>query len=332
MRGPERRPVADRPACPRSPGGSRPRPSPDRSGGAPSRCRCASAAAAAPGCRGSCGSALSRSTTPSSSASVVVGGQADGLAMHPRLLARLALARARRPRSPDRRPRAPTARPGVPRRVAASLRHLGAPPRPGSPWPAPPRRESARASLGAQVHGSRLPDHHDLDLSRILQLVLDPPRDRLATAAAAAPSSIRSGVTTTRTSRPAWITLHFSTPGKPSAISSSRVEPLHVGLERLAPRAGPRPADRVGRLHQHRLGRLVRHVVVVRLDAVDHRRASRRTRAPPRRRARRGCPRCSWVSTLPTSCSRPPRLASATSRCSSAAIIPASQATSFEWS
>src|SRR5688500_16286066 len=40
---------------------------------------------------------------------------------------------------------------------------------------------------------------------------------------AAAPSSIRSGVTTTRISRPACITLLFSTPAKPFAISSSRV-------------------------------------------------------------------------------------------------------------
>src|SRR4051812_45452976 len=40
---------------------------------------------------------------------------------------------------------------------------------------------------------------------------------------AAAPSSIRSGVTTTRISRPAWITLLFSTPVNALAISSRRV-------------------------------------------------------------------------------------------------------------
>ncbi len=36
-------------------------------------------------------------------------------------------------------------------------------------------------------------------------------------------SSIFSGTTITRTSRPAWMTLVFSTPSKPAAISSSLV-------------------------------------------------------------------------------------------------------------
>ncbi len=48
----------------------------------------------------------------------------------------------------------------------------------------------------------------------------------LAESWAAAESSTRSGVTTTRISRPAWITLLFSTPGKPLAISSSLVSRL----------------------------------------------------------------------------------------------------------
>src|SRR5690606_30677124 len=39
------------------------------------------------------------------------------------------------------------------------------------PAPAPPQRRSPR--LPGVVHGPRLPDHHDLDLARILHLVLN---------------------------------------------------------------------------------------------------------------------------------------------------------------
>ena len=64
------------------------------------------------------------------------------------------------------------------------------------------------------VHRPRLADHHHLDLPRILQLVLDPPRDRLGERRRARVVD-PSGVTTTRTSRPAWIAMLFSTPVKP---------------------------------------------------------------------------------------------------------------------
>src|SRR5690606_27273264 len=57
----------------------------------------------------------------------------------------------------------------------------------------------------------------------------------------ARPSSTRSGVTITRTSRPAWMTLAFSTPSNPLAISSSLVSRLTwvSNASRLAPGREP---------------------------------------------------------------------------------------------
>ena len=69
------------------------------------------------------------------------------------------------------------------------------------------------------------------------------------------------------------MTLRLLDPGEPVGDLLEPREPLDVGLERLAPGTRPGAADRVGGLDQHRLGALVRHVVVVGLDAVDHRRA-----------------------------------------------------------
>ena len=46
-------------------------------------------------------------------------------------------------------------------------------------------------------------------------------------------------------------------------------EPFHVGLVCLAPRSRPRARDRVGGLDDHAHRRFVRHIVVVRGDAVD---------------------------------------------------------------
>src|SRR5712692_4809550 len=119
----------------------------------------------------------------------------------------------------------------------------------------------------------------------------------------ALPSSIVVGVTTTRTSRPAWMANTFSTPGNSPANCSSCVsrltyvsnasrrdvrqaahaapavgggvprrgegEPLDVRLERLAPRPGARARDGVGGLDDHADRRLVRHVIVMGGDAVD---------------------------------------------------------------
>ena len=47
------------------------------------------------------------------------------------------------------------------------------------------------------------------------------------------------------------------------------LQPLDVGLERLAPGAGPAAADRVGGLGEHRLDGARLDLVVVRLDGVD---------------------------------------------------------------
>src|SRR6185437_5266188 len=49
-------------------------------------------------------------------------------------------------------------------------------------------------------------------------------------------------------------------------------EPLDVGLEGFAARAGTGTGDRIGGLDDHADGRFVRHVVMVRRDAVDHHR------------------------------------------------------------
>ena len=138
-------------------------------------------------------------------------GSADRLRVHARLVAGLALGAARRPGSPGPRPRAPPrGRASCP--SPASSRDLRRHLRADRLAPAPHHRD-ARASSG-QSHGAGLPDHHDLDLSRDTAA-----RPRSACAIVSAQrrrraSSIRSGVTTTRTSRPAWITLLFSTPGE----------------------------------------------------------------------------------------------------------------------
>ena len=74
----------------------------------------------------------------------------------------------------------------------------------GAPRPAGPRR--CRPPLLRVLDGARLPDDRHLDLARVLPAS---PRSRLARcrarAASAARSSISSGRTMIRTSRPAWI-------------------------------------------------------------------------------------------------------------------------------
>jgi hypothetical protein len=83
-------------------------------------------------------------------------------------------------------------------RPAGRLRHSAAAP----PPPCPSARKVDRPSLS---------DHHDLDLPRVLQLGLDPARD-LVGQRTIRTSSTSSGVTTMRTSRPAWMANTFSTP------------------------------------------------------------------------------------------------------------------------
>src|SRR5206468_173280 len=106
-------------------------------------------------------------------------------------------------------------------------------------------------------------------------------------------------------------------------------EALDVGLEHVAPGARPRRRDAVGRLDQHRLDRLG-------LDVLVPQRAALMTAGDSLylvstcSDSSGWLPSCSCVSALPMSWSSPMRLASLTSTLISAAIIPASQATSFE--
>src|SRR5512133_114824 len=123
------------------------------------------------------------------------------------------------------------------------------------------------STLAGNVYGPLFTDGDNLDLPRILQLGFPPTRDlvgerlhpqvihvvRVHDHADLAPRldgehAVHATVTRGDLLQP--------------------LEPLHVRLKCLAARAGARPADGVGRLHQHRLLALVRHVVVVRGDAV----------------------------------------------------------------
>ena len=67
-----------------------------------------------------------------------------------------------------------------------------------------------------------------------------------------------------RISRPACSANDFETPLNESAMPFELLEALDVGLEDVAPRAGARRGNRVGRLHNHRLERRPVDVHVVR--------------------------------------------------------------------
>src|SRR5213075_836694 len=114
-----------------------------------------------------------------------------------------------------------------------------------------------------------LADHHDLDLSGILQLALDLARDLVG--------QTRRPTVIHRLRRDDYADFAARLDGEDlvHALELGRQllevgQPLHVRLEGLAPRAGARAGDRVGSLHDHADRRFVRHVVVVRRDAVDH--------------------------------------------------------------
>jgi hypothetical protein len=64
-----------------------------------------------------------------------------------------------------------------------------------------------------------LANDSDLDLSRVVEALLDALADLFAMRAAPR-SSTSSGLTMMRTSRPAWIAKDFSTPGKALATAS----------------------------------------------------------------------------------------------------------------
>src|SRR5688500_4530020 len=119
------------------------------------------------------------------------------------------------------------------------------------------------SSSAGKVHRSRLAYQHDLDLPRVLQLRLDPPRDLLRHRPHAHVVPVVGGYD--HANLAAGLDgehLLHSLVARRDLLQP--LEPLHISLERFAPRAGARAGDRVRRLHQHRDLALVRHVVVVR--------------------------------------------------------------------
>src|SRR5712691_2817113 len=129
---------------------------------------------------------------------------------------------------------------------------------------------SSAAGLACNAHRPRLPNHDDPDLSGVLQLALDFARDLVG-------EPRRRGIVhRLRGYHDAHFAPRLDRENLFDAfeLRGQRLElreSFDVRLERLAPRAGPRPRDRVRRLDDHADGGFVRHVVVMRGDAVDDR-------------------------------------------------------------
>src|SRR5436190_2774602 len=139
------------------------------------------------------------------------------------------------------------------------------------------RRAISRPSIttavvsARKIHRPRLADRHDLDLAGVLQLGLDAPRDLFGERAHA------HVVDVVRRDDDAHLAACLDGKDLLHALIAGRdllqpLETFHVRLECFAPRARPRAADGVGRLHEHRDLALVRHIVMVRRDAVHHHR------------------------------------------------------------
>ena len=82
-------------------------------------------------------------------------------------------------------------------------------------------------------------------------------------------SSTASGMTMTRTSRPACIAKTFSTPGKSGRDLLDALEPLDIELEAFAARPGRPPLIWSAAWVEHRADGARLDLVVVRLDRVD---------------------------------------------------------------
>src|SRR5215203_4902225 len=126
-------------------------------------------------------------------------------------------------------------------------------------------------ALSSKIHRPCLSNQHDLDLPWVLELGFDASRDlfgerRHADVVHVVGHDHDPDLATGLNGEDA---LH-SLIARRDALEP--LESLHVRLERLAPRAGPRPRDRVRCLHEHRHLALVRHVVVMGRDAVHHER------------------------------------------------------------
>src|SRR4029079_8795474 len=121
--------------------------------------------------------------------------------------------------------------------------------------------------LPRKVYRPRFTNEYHFDLPRILQFRLDPPRDLFGHRRHA------HVVHVIRQHDHAHFTPRLDGEDLLNALVARRdlleaLETLHVRLERLAARAGPRAGNGVGGLNEHRDFALVRDVVVVRGDAV----------------------------------------------------------------
>src|SRR5256886_291795 len=123
-------------------------------------------------------------------------------------------------------------------------------------------------NLAGKTHRARLANHHDFDLTGVLQLALDPAGDLIRQLAGLA--VVDRGRGHHHADLPTGLNgIHLLHAGELARELLQLGEALHVGFERLTARAGPRPRDGVGRLHDHAHRRLVLDVVVVRRDAID---------------------------------------------------------------
>src|SRR6266480_200659 len=123
-------------------------------------------------------------------------------------------------------------------------------------------------NLAGKTHRARLANHHDLDLTRVLQLALDPAGNLIRQLAGLAVIDRGRGHDHAHLSA-RLNGIHLLHAGELARELLQLGEAFHVGFECLAAGAGPRPRDGVGRLHDHAHRRLVLDVVVVRRDAVD---------------------------------------------------------------
>src|SRR5689334_3003334 len=131
-----------------------------------------------------------------------------------------------------------------------------------------------RAAAGTsprKVDRPRLANQDDLDLARVLKLRLDAPRDLLGHRRHANVIDVvwHDDDAHFATGLDGVDLIHTLVAGRDPLEA---LQPLHIRLERFAACAGPRPRDRVRRLHEHRDLTLVRYVVVVRGDAIHDQR------------------------------------------------------------
>src|SRR5687767_10312577 len=126
-------------------------------------------------------------------------------------------------------------------------------------------------SSAGKIHRACLADQDHLDLSGILKLRLDAARNFFAQRGhPRIVDVVRSDYHAHLPSRLNREHLLDTAVARCNPLES--LEPLHVRLERLTPCARTRARDRIRSLHEHRDLAFVRHVVVVRGNAVDHER------------------------------------------------------------